>query len=271
MLAAHPDVCLANGKEPDFFDRFWENGVEWYRAQFPDPAARVLLDASVSYSQARLVNGSSLPDGQHVVAERIASVCPAARFIYVVREPVARTYSGYQHSVRHRYEDRPFAAVIRSDNAYENTSYYAAQLRGFMDLFPRERFFIVTYERFKRTPAETIADMIRFLGLDAEALPPTVGDLHANKSYELTPAGRAVRALFPSNESFKATMLFVRRLMPGGLRSHVADILRKDVPPIGVAEARLLRERFREKNAEFAALTGLDLSEWDTEERSDPA
>ena len=269
ILDSHPDVCLATGKEPNFFDHNWEKGLNWYRGKFPNIDAPILLDASVSYTQAdNSVDGS--PDVDDAVPQRIRIVNPYARFIYVVREPVARTYSAYWHAVRNGRETRLFSEVLCSHNNYEDTSDYAAQLRAYLAHFASEQVLVVTYESFARAPRETIDQMVSFLGLDERAIPPDATRVFVNKSYELTRIGRMIHALFPSNDSFKASMLFTRRLVPPVLRDRAADLMRKEFPPIGEEEARMLRERFVPKIAALSKLTGLDLSDW-TDSRSSRA
>ena len=149
LLNLHPDICLAKNKEPAFFNTYWELCAEWYRAQFTDTSAKIWLDASVTYSQCDLdANGNSIESID--IPARIHSLYPDAKFIYVVRDPVERTYAGYLHTKRHRRESRPFSEVLKQRNNYEDTSNYAAQLKIFLAHFELERFLIAKFEDVAR-------------------------------------------------------------------------------------------------------------------------
>ena len=62
LLNQHPMIALAEPKEPNFLTMNWENGIDWYRSCFSREDA-ILLDASVSYSMAKIVDFHQLSDG----------------------------------------------------------------------------------------------------------------------------------------------------------------------------------------------------------------
>src|SRR6185295_16842547 len=93
-LDQHPDVWLPETKEPHFFgrDKIWANGLDWYAALFEAaPAGAITGEASTTLTSHRLA---------HRAAERVASVVPDARLIYVLREPISRMRSHYALYVR---------------------------------------------------------------------------------------------------------------------------------------------------------------------------
>ncbi len=81
LLAAQPGVCMANPKEPDFFTRHRERGLDWYRERFAEPEGRLLLDASTSYAAAPLAayaaSGSGAKSRYAGVPEAIFALAPA--------------------------------------------------------------------------------------------------------------------------------------------------------------------------------------------------
>ena len=54
LIGQHPEICLAEPKEPQFYTSHWDKGLDWYRGRFADPDAPVLLDASTSYTASPL-------------------------------------------------------------------------------------------------------------------------------------------------------------------------------------------------------------------------
>lgn len=93
-LDQHPEVGMSTIKEPNFLSGP-ENGIPYptrritelsdYRRLF-DPTYPVRGEASPSYTNSPRRRG---------VPERVKKLVPAARFIYLVRDPVERTISHY--------------------------------------------------------------------------------------------------------------------------------------------------------------------------------
>ena len=89
-LDQHPDIAMSKEKELDFFieDRNWRKGLDWYRSMFPDSGV-VRGEASPDYTHYPAIPG---------VPERMHTVVPGAKLIYMVRDPVERMLSQYMHN-----------------------------------------------------------------------------------------------------------------------------------------------------------------------------
>lgn len=184
-LREHPDVLPCAWKEVQFFHglRYLE-GEDWYRRQFLDPGD---LRRVPAYRERQLINGEATPYylfHPHV-PERIAGMVPNARLIALLRDPVARAYSHYQHNVRRGKEPLPFAdalkredeifpgehARMQADPGYRSEAYYrysykqrgcyADQLERYYRLFPREQLLIVKSEDLFERPQETYAEIFQ--------------------------------------------------------------------------------------------------------------
>jgi hypothetical protein len=130
MLAQHPAIVLSTPKEPHFFTFNRDRGLDWYAERFAGPRDdRVLLDASTSYSAWPFScdDGDATDDPRVGVPERIRSLRPDARFIYLLRDPVERAYSAYWHRVRRGFEHRPLRDAIHARSRYIAMSSYAYQ------------------------------------------------------------------------------------------------------------------------------------------------
>lgn len=142
LLNQHPGIVLASPKEPHYFTQYRHHDIDWYRRCFSDEAnSKLLLDASPSYSAAPTATRASdinewHEDNPYIGAPgRIEEVSPHARFIYLVRDPVARIHSGYWHAVRAGAEPRPFREAIAADSRYRRISDYLAQLNLYLQRF----------------------------------------------------------------------------------------------------------------------------------------
>ena len=173
----HPGITGPSWKEVSFFDRHWWRGERWYRGQFPlRSAGRLVGEASPSYLFHPLAPA------------RARSLVPGARLVALVRDPVARAYSHYQHEValgreplgfedalaaeprrtageveRLRADPRAFSRAWW-DHTYVARGLYAEQLERWLAYFPREQLLVVRTEDLGERPAQTYARILEFLG-----------------------------------------------------------------------------------------------------------
>jgi hypothetical protein len=182
-LRWHPGVTGPSWKEVSFFDRHWWRGEAWYRGQFPLRSGGQLVgEASPSYLF-------------HPLApERVRSLVPDARLVAMMRDPVDRAYSHYQHEValgreplsfedalaaedeRTRGEVERLVADPRAfsrawwDHTYVARGMYAEQIEGWLAVFPHEQLMVVTTDELGERPAETYTSVLAFLGVAPHAL-----------------------------------------------------------------------------------------------------
>ena len=162
-LQAHPQVFMSPLKEVEFFveENNWRRGMDWYRAQFAgaSPGAVAIGEASTAYTK--------YPEYQGV-PERIATSLPDARLIDVVRDPIERIRSHYQHRVLSGAEREPLERAVLDDERYLNCSRYAMQIERYLPHFPREHVLLLTSERLRSSRAQTLRSVYGFLGVDRD-------------------------------------------------------------------------------------------------------
>jgi hypothetical protein len=181
-LRWHPQVTGPSFKEVSFFDRHYARGERWYRAHLPIRRSGIVGEASPSYLF-------------HPLApERVARMLPRARLIALLRNPVDRAFSHYQHEVALGREELSFEdALAREDermqgelermlrdpsyfsHAWWNYTYaargrYAEQLERWLDAFPREQLLGLFTEELAADTAGTYRRVLDFLGVDARGL-----------------------------------------------------------------------------------------------------
>lgn len=164
-LKAHEQVFMPDFKELDFFvaEANWLRGPEWYRRQFSGAGgARAVGEASTAYTQYPMHDG---------VPERIARMLPGVRLVYVVRDPVERIRSHYQHLVMTGVEKCPPEVAVLENPVYMACSRYAMQLERYLDHFPRDQILVVTSEALKDERAATVQQVYDFLGVDPTSEP----------------------------------------------------------------------------------------------------
>jgi hypothetical protein len=182
-LRRHPHFEAAVEKEVHFFDtpRF-ELGEQWYRTHFPPPQQK---------NGHKMITGEASPYYLFypLAARRVAETIPQAKLIALLRNPVNRAYSDYQHTVRQGYETLPFGEALKheeerlrgekekilADETYRSTNYrrysylsrgvYVDQLKEWHRYFDKEQLLILKSEDFFDHPTKTLRHVTQFLGL----------------------------------------------------------------------------------------------------------
>jgi hypothetical protein len=188
-MIQHPVILPAFKKEVRFFDRHFGKGMKWYQAHFS-----MLLEARLG--QRRCLTGEATPYYifHPEASNRILSLNPEIKVILLLRDPVDRTYSHYNHRVRVGREARSFEDVLRDssmktspdkrravtknwlENGYKayvhfppeillNWSIYADYISDWITNFSKDRMLVLSSEEFFTNPAITVYQVFDFLGL----------------------------------------------------------------------------------------------------------
>ena len=175
-LRRHPGVTGPRWKEVSYFDRHYARGHAWYRGNFPLRRGLIVGEASPSYLFHPAAPG------------RAAALVPEARLIAILRDPVERAYSHYQHEVAFGREPLSFEEALEQEearmegelermlaapgyfsHAWWNFTYlarglYAEQLERWQAAFGREQLLVLANEELSAEPAATYARVLEFLG-----------------------------------------------------------------------------------------------------------
>jgi hypothetical protein len=248
-LQGHPDLYASPKKEPRIFKSAGAPGTQGaaLRALFEGRRMESwCFEASTAYTKYPLVGG---------VPKRIQSVAPNARFVYVVRNPVARTWSHYTHNLAQGRESRDFVSAIQDSPQYVEISRYGMQMQQYLQVFPKDRFLILVFEEMVRDPVTTVRQVCRFLEVD-DSFAPDVKGFAFNSSSSKRTAPAALRVMASAGLAEKA---------PWRLRQW----LRRQGPPLPVAENGLLPDMrkqiagvIRPDTEVFFSLIGRRIPSW---------
>lgn len=184
-LAMHPDIVPSLRKEIQYFTRNHGSGEGWYRAHFP---------LSLRMARARTGGLQTFEATPHYLFEpwspvRAHELLGDVRLVVVVRDPVERAFSHYEHMRRHGLEDLSFADALAAEEertavderrmladpdyfgdsrhrfSYVARGRYAAQIERWLEVFPRHCLHVMESERLYTDPARSLEDLLEFLGL----------------------------------------------------------------------------------------------------------
>jgi hypothetical protein len=244
-LGLHPEISMSSPKELNFFiaERNWDRGPEWYRAQF-DHRASVRGESSPNYTAYPHHPG---------VPERMHSLVPDARLIYLVRDPIDRIAAHWVHNYAKRREKGDIAATVMHPNTtYVLRSQYFMQLRQFLNHFPADRILVLDQADLRHRRLETLRSVFSFVGVDSEFEDPgfTRERHRTGRKHRATKAGmraekvgmRVFGSKLPRGFWFAERVLFLRRPIEVPDASDVRAALGPEVITVLREDADRLRE-----------------------------
>jgi hypothetical protein len=182
-LAEHPAVAPPVRKEIQYFTLHYRRGARWYRTHFPMAGRqRMTFEATPYY----LFHPAAPP--------RAADTVPHAKVVALLRDPVSRAFSQWQHNATRGLEHLGFEAALDAEtdrlageqerlavdadywsDAHRLWSYtargeYATQIERWLSHYPREQLLVLRSEDLYDRPGETYARTLEFLGLTPVAL-----------------------------------------------------------------------------------------------------
>ena len=183
-----------NTKTSHYFEDNFARGEAWYRSHFPTVKQREALERKHD-GPSKVGEAAPLYMFHPLAAGRVAELMPQARMIVLLRDPVERAYSHWKERRTEGKEPLGFADALAAEpartagekarlitepgyvsEAYDWYSYrargrYLEHLEPWLDRFPREQFLFLPSETFYRSPAESYAQILAFIGLPAYELP----------------------------------------------------------------------------------------------------
>ena len=188
-LSQHPEICMADPKEPLYFEAEFDCGLAYYFNRY------------FSHWRGERIVGEARHRNLYLpyVAGRIFAYNPRAKLLAILRNPVVRAVSHWWHGYSRNIERSSFRDAIAADwhrisggfrmetpserelhsqvlnlegrvpfRTYVDSGYYDEQLQRYIDLFGRESLHIVLFEDLARNPADVMAGIFRFLGADSK-------------------------------------------------------------------------------------------------------
>ncbi len=254
LMRTQDGISVARMKETDAYlnDKRAAEADSLNKKQYADPQS-IWIDISPNYSKRHAFPG---------VAKRIHAANPDARFIYLVRDPIKRAESHFQHITLEstKPDDQSLSEEALDDVV--NTSRYHWQMKPYLDLFPIDRFLFIDFEDFVKEPT-AYTDII---GIHIEApetfsLPETLD----KPSNTIDQIGRLPSWWAPLRRSSLGTK--IRQRLPRNAMNIIKKVVKsksdiETLPTLSQDIKDRLVEEGRKEIPKFQKLTGLDLSNW---------
>lgn len=174
-LSQHPDIYMAPG-EVHYFDHEdkFSKGPEWYASLFKSAGNEsIRCEKSGAYFWTTCEGVAGEPMDK---PDRIRRLLPNAKLIVILRNPVVRAISGWNHNVRsgamsssldiNNIFSPKYAEIVRQHGILTRGLYYQ-QLSSYLEKFQRDQVQILFFETdILENPAAGLEKTVRFLNAD---------------------------------------------------------------------------------------------------------
>ena len=267
ILKKHEDIFVPKFKEPHFFniDENYLKGLDWYKkTYFKDISNEsIIIDFTPTYLYHKLC------------AERIFdSLGPNVKFVIILRNPVDRAYSHYNHSKRDGHEVSTFEDAIKLENeriekfrdkndflselrcSYISQGLYFEMISAYLKYFDLNNFFIINFEsEVVQNLDQTVLKLSKFLKLDLSNLDY---EIHSNKSGK--PKYKLLQNIITNNNLFRKILkILVPQKQRQIIRNKIKNFNKEDFVYLQLSEEKrrqLFEKYFRKDIMKLENLIG---------------
>jgi hypothetical protein len=161
VLITHPEVYLSQAKDLYFFNRYYDRGPGWYRAQFRGA------------QREHKIIGEVCPDyfACPQAPERIRGCLgPDVKLMVTLREPISRALSSYLYLAKHGLAAPTFRETTKTAPELVEEGRYATHLRGYLRHFGRESLHIALFDDLQADPQGFLDGVTDWLGVARQPL-----------------------------------------------------------------------------------------------------
>lgn len=160
-MKEHPDVFMPR-KESHYFDRHFDNGLDWYQSFFDDYLGQpVIGEKTATYFHS------------NKATENILQTNPDMKVIICLRDPVERMFSHYSMMAKTDdfLRETGFIGSAKPGTDYVDWSQYAEQVKQYQKIIPEDNLKFILYEEKDVDPVRFIQDLYEFIGVDPKYVP----------------------------------------------------------------------------------------------------
>lgn len=274
----HPDVYLnPTRKETQFFA--YKGITPNFRGPGDDAVNHYIITELETYRQQFAGAANQLAIGEigtvylyeRGTAARIQHYLPRVKLVAVLRNPIERAYSNFLHMAREELEPcGTFSDALAQEAErmranwsahwhYKQVGFYAAQLREYLQFFPRDQMRIYLYDDLAADPRAVLCDLFQFLEID-DTFAPNVSLKH---NVSGAPVSHTLHNLLGTDNRVRRTM---RYLIPKQYRLNIRTQLQnrnlRPPPALDAATRAELIEMYRDDILQLQDLLQRDLRHW---------
>ncbi len=255
LLEGHPQVFMPTKiKDVRYFDVHYDMGLNWYQQFFPDADEAGNYKAIGEYTAAYLYSEDC--------PQRMAQDLNDPKLLLMLRNPVDRTFSQYNHAARYRNYQGSFEDFLVDRPKITEGSFYSRYIKRYQAYFGPEQLLILLFDRVFKNVEGTRSTVAEFLGIDPNLFAEDAGKRVVNKSF--LPRYRGFYALIAKG----AHVIQQRRIywpVHMAKKLGIKQMLSVEggkSEPMKPATRQQLQAKFSEEISALETILDTDLSSW---------
>jgi hypothetical protein len=280
-LKQHPQIYMCSRNEPNYWALDQADFAKWFQGPGDQEAIeqyyiRHRADYAALFTSAlpdQLI-GESSPVYLYSAnaAQQIHKNIPHVRLLVILRNPVDRAYSHYQHFYRAGIEPLPdFKKAVAAEEAriaqgwgpipmwhYVNMGFYAQQLQYYYQFFDPAQVFVCLYEDFQMDPVALSQKLFTFIGVNNTFTP----DVRVQHNIGGHPRRHQLYAMMTQPNSLK---LIFNQVIPPPIRHAFRDAIHGinvHKPKLDLMLRNQLKALYRDDILKLQTFINRDLSGW---------
>ncbi len=262
LLEEHPEICMSKTKETNFFylnkdltsnpkklnsykDYYWHCQPGQIRGEF-----------SSGYAN------------QDIALKQLQELYPDIKLIVALRNPVSRSVSSFfhQHSFDREVMKSDIDSILKEKYKDSEGLMYSKALKKWLEIFPREKFFVVVLEELSQNPTVGIQELYSFLGVDSNFIPQAVTTkTNAAHTYYFPRIQKVLKNTHSTIKKHPTLSKFLKRIRPLYVaKEKLNQKNRKPYkkPEISPNTKEFLKQIFKKETEELEKILKIDLSLW---------
>jgi len=261
LLSLQNNISLPQRKETNYFS-FGISGKPAFtgpldNSSVNEPTITSLEEyiSDFNYEQGSLVGEVCPSYSLDGAAANIHEHNPDAKIIILLREPVSRSYSNYQHLVRDGREYSSFEDALSAEDdrlaegwewfwGLKRNSLYFDFVKEYIDLFGFDNVKVLFFEDFVKNQEQHLEEVMDFIGLDSTEV--IYEEFNSNKSGIVSGKWKYLHRLLLSEGILNSAL---RVIIPPGLRKKLGLLFKS----FATVKGEVSRETKTLLSREFAA------------------
>jgi hypothetical protein len=185
-IIQHPNIQSPSQKEVHYFDANFNRNFGWYKAHFPTGIQKKIRKKEI-------LTGEATPYYMFhpLAAERIKKLYPNMKLLIILRNPIDRAWSQFQHNKRLLREELSFEEALKMEeirmenelkilekdphyktfslwfHSYLSMGRYYEQIKKWSKIFSKEQILIINSDELSKNTQEVMKTVFRFLNVHA--------------------------------------------------------------------------------------------------------
>jgi len=250
-LESRGDICLPSGtKETFYFDRNFEQGFDWYKDHFNNCADKPKIEVAPSYFHCENV------------PQRIKEKLGTTHIVFILRDPIERTFSHYLHMLRYGKTTDNLKKAIQAHPEILNASKYHAVINAWKSVFGAENISILYFENLLKDQERFTHELCLTLSLEYVEPVSIEGESVNSRQKCLHPALAFVVRKLADQLRKRRLYSIVNFLKATGLKSLIFGGKPDKLPKLSEEEAAWLYSELVEDIEKFIVNANFDINLW---------